>query len=111
MRHSSPGKKLNPLISVHTARIFGRDNIRYLNLCRWVWYQQSKGWPDEAIAGALSLADSKIDSAHNWWAYLNGLLPKAKGRASEQEAQNYKTEVGHLADEFLAFVKSRRATR
>ena len=107
--HNSPaGKKLNPLIAEQTAKIYNRDPVRYKFLIRWVWVQQKAGWPDEAIAEALRLPADHLDWAANPWAYLTKLLAKGKGRASEQESQNYKTEVGKLADEFVEFMKQRQ---
>ena len=109
MQESKPGKKLNPLLARYTLPIYTSDPIRYQNIARFVWHCQKQGWPDEAIAAAFELAGEKIHVAANWWSYLFSLLPKAKGRASEAEAQSHKTEVGRLADDFLAFVKQRRA--
>ena len=109
MIQSKAGRKLNPLIAVHTARIYGRDPIRYKNLILWVWRHQRLGWPDEAIANCLVMADDYLDDAPDWFAYLTKLLPKAKAKAFEQESDNHKTEVGMLADEFLEFVKARLA--
>lgn len=109
MNTSKPGKKLSPIIAVHTAEIFGRDPIRYKNLILWVWRHQRLGWPDEAIAQCLVMADAHLDDAPDWFAYLTKILPKAKAKAFEQESDNHKTEVGRLADEFLEFVRQRRA--
>jgi len=109
LQHSAPGKKLNPLISAHTARIYAVNPVRYKSICRFVWHYQKAGWPDEAIAGAFELAGESIHMADNWWAYCAKLLPKAKGRASEQESQLHKTEFGQIAGEFVEFLRQRQA--
>ena len=92
MKQSKAGKKLNPLIAVHTAKIYSVNPERYKNLCRWVWVKQKAGWPDEAIANALEMAErnDSVHAAHSWWSYLTALLPKAKGRAVEAESDQYK---------------------
>jgi hypothetical protein len=90
MKRSKPGKALAPVIKVWTDRIYYRDIDRYDKLCLWVWVKQKDGWEDEAIAKALSLAETQIDKVENWRNYLDKLLPKAKGRATEDESEQYK---------------------
>ena len=90
MQQSKAGKKLNPLIAVHTAKIYSHNSERYKTLCRWVWTQQKAGWPDEAIAKALELANPNIHQATNWWSLLTHLLPKAKAEAVAIESDQYK---------------------
>jgi len=109
MQYSTPGKKLASCISVHTAVIYARDPVRYKNLCRWVWTQQRIGWADEAIAEALRLGGPNLLHADDWWRYLTSLLKKANGRANESQAQKHKSEVGYIANEFIEFLKARRA--
>jgi hypothetical protein len=108
VRHSTPGRKLNPLIARLTAPIYARNPERYNNLCRWVWHMQRQGWPDEAIAECLRMCDSRIDQAGNWFGYLTSQMPKAKGRAFEDESRQTKKELGAIASEFVEFLKHRQ---
>jgi len=111
MQQSKPGIKLNPLIASKTTPIFEADPKRYQRICRWVWTQQKRGWPDEAIAEALSLAGTNIHRADSWWKYLTALLPKGKGRAAEIESTRHKSEVGEIAGEFVEFLKQKRGAK
>jgi hypothetical protein len=111
MNQSKAGKKLNPLISDITTPIFRRAPSRYGSIARLIWRWQKAGWADEAIAEAFKLAEGHIDAAANWPGYVQSLLPKAKGRASEAESAGYKSEVGLLADEFVEFLKVRKTAR
>ena len=108
MNQSKAGKKLNPIIARETAPIYARNPRRYQRLCLWVWHQQRIGWPDEAIADALSAAAPWIDGAKDWWLYLTFLLPKAKGQATEAESTQHKAGDGALAAEFVEFLKQKR---
>jgi hypothetical protein len=109
MNQSKAGRKLNPLIAAQTALIYQSDPIRYKRLITFVWHCQKQGWPDEAIAEALKLAQPGIHAADSWWKYLTSLLKKAKGRATEAESTRYKTEVGSIAGEFIEFLRQKRA--
>ena len=90
MKRSKAGQKLNPIIAKETEPIYRRDPKRYERLIIWVWHNQRIGWPDEAIANALRMADAYLDVAPNWWAYLTKVLPKAKAAAHEQESNEFK---------------------
>jgi len=106
---SKPGQKLNPIIAQWTAPIYKRDPVRYQRLCLWVWKQQNEGWPDEAIAECLKMADPAIDAVGNWWPYITKLMPKAKGRAAETESDEHKRGDMEIAVEFVEFLKKRGA--
>ena len=90
VQQAKPGKKLSEIIKPWTDRIYERDKERYNGLCRWVWHQQKAGWPDEAIAKALQMANSNIDQSGDWWKYLTAMMPKAKGKATAEESDGYK---------------------
>ena len=92
MRRGRPGKKLNAALKAEADRIYTSDKIRYRRLVNWIWWAQKAGWPDEAIAECLRLANGGIKHAQNWWSYLTYLLPKAKARAFEQEADSFKRD-------------------
>lgn len=109
MKNVKAGKKLSPMVAEQTAPIYSRDPVRYKRLCLWVWTQQRQGWPDEAIAGALSAAQPWIDNADDWWKYLTFLLPKAKGRATEAESTQQKAGDAAIATEFVEFLKQRKS--
>lgn len=109
MQHSKPGKKLSPALKSVIDPIYRHDPQRYSNICRFVWTQQKQGWPDEAIAAAFELAGPNIHLVDNWWPYVTRLLPKAKGRATEAQSQQHKTEFGYIASEFIEFLKARQS--
>jgi len=107
MEQSKPGTKLSPQLKAVVEPIYRRDPKRYQRLCQFVWTMQKQGWPDEAIAHCLKLADPHLDHLTSWWAYLVKRMPLGKARASEQESDKHKCEVGQLAQEFVNFLKAR----
>ena len=109
MQNSKAGKKLAPIIAAQTAPIYKTDPRRYQRLCQWVWWAQSNGWPDEAIAEALRMSQPAIHGADDFWRYLTKLLSKAKGRAHEDESAAHKSADMALAGEMVEFLRMRRA--
>ena len=109
MKNSKAGRKLPPIIDAQTRPLFMSNPRRYRRLCLWAWQQMAEGWEDEAIAKAVEMGRPYIDGVDNWWSYLRFLLPKAKAAAADKQCQDHKTEVGHLAAEFIEFLKARRA--
>jgi hypothetical protein len=105
MRQSKAGKKLTAELAAVSGPIYARDPVRYKRLIRWIWQAQATGWPDEAIAEAMKLADAGLDQATDWWSYLTFLLSKAKGRVSEAESDMHKTEVGKIVDDLKEFAE------
>jgi hypothetical protein len=90
MNNSKPGNKLDPALKAIIDPVYRYDRKRYAGLIRWVWHCQKQGWPDEVIGKAVKLARSSIHQVDDWWPYLSSLLPKASGRASEEESNNFK---------------------
>lgn len=108
MNHSKAGKKLSPELKAACDAIFKRDHVRYRGLVKWVWFEQCNKWPDEAIVRCLNLAEPYIDHIDDYWPYLARLLPKCKAAAVADESEQYKSEVGKLAGEFVEFLKQRQ---
>jgi hypothetical protein len=54
------------------------------------------------------LAGERIHQVNNWWPVMESLLPKAKGRAAEQESDKHKSEVAEIADGFIEYLKMRQ---
>ena len=103
-----PGKKLtDPSLKAVTDKIYKRDPKRYQRLIHWVWFNQKAGWSNGAIREALSMADEYLDQAPEWWAYLQKVLPKGAGRASEKVSDEHKRADMAIATEFVEFLKSR----
>lgn len=92
MNNSKPGEKLDPALKAIIDPVYEHDQKRYANICRWVWWAQRNGWPDEVIGKTILLAKNRIHEVNNWWSFLTSLLPKASGRAHEDEAQRYKKD-------------------
>jgi hypothetical protein len=107
MKISKAGKALDPELKKACDKIYLHDPIRYTAIARWVWWAQKQGWSDEAITECFKMAEPSIHAAHDYWSYLTKLLPKAKGRAVEQESNHHKTEVGMIANEFVEFLRAR----
>lgn len=109
MRHHKAGRKLSPELKAVTDPIFKRDPERYKNLIRWVWWYQSHGASDESIINCLLMADNyngvmsknRLDLVTDWWSYLTKLMPKASGKAHEQESNDYKAEEKRFLDKIL----------
>jgi len=108
MNHAKAGRKLAPIIAAQTAPIYASNPMRYQRLCQWVWWAQANGWPDEAIAECLKLAQPAIHGAHDWWSYCTKLLSKAKGRATEDESAAHKSADMALAGELVEFLRMRQ---
>ncbi len=92
MQNSNSGQKLSAELKAIIDPVYNHDKARYQRLCRWVWTCQKAGWPDEAIGKAVELAGENVHKVNDWFGYLTKLLPKASGRAHEDEAQRYKRE-------------------
>lgn len=101
MNNSKPGQKLDPALKAIIDPVYESNKTRYANICRWVWWAQRQGWPDETIGKAVELAGDRLHTVDNWWAFLTRLLPKASGRAHEDEAQRYKREEMNFLSSLL----------
>jgi hypothetical protein len=89
---NKPGRKLTPELKAVIDPIYQRDPERYKNLCRWVWWQQSRGASDESIINCVKLADAYLLSVGDWWPYLTKLMPKSSAKAFEDENNEYKKQ-------------------
>jgi len=108
MNNSKPGQKLDPALKAIIDPVYSHDPKRYARLIQWVWACQKAGWSDEVIGQAILLAKNTLHVVNNWWGLLDSLLPKASGRAHEDESTRYKNEEKNFLDALLNHLRGRQ---
>lgn len=108
MNHSKPGQKLSPELKAVTDQIWSHNRGRYGRLVLWIWQQQKRGYPDEAVIDCLtlSLQNDYIHKAGDWWKYLTQMIEHPNGKPKPVEPmESWK----NLLDGFAKFEKKERA--